>query len=197
MGGGGAGVGQAAGAGAQGGGSAGYDHHTLLQKLQQLVAENRLQAFYPPQRLAQLAQVVGSRDVAGLGARWKLPREVRRCPWPSSLAWSVQVPGTQAPPAACRSHWIWWAWHCTTSSSMLVRAPAEPSSLPSCHQCPSMWLFADDSGSMAFEEGGERIDDMKAVLGRTADAATLFDTDGIVVRWGSAAWASWRRWGAC
>lgn len=40
----------------------------------------------------------------------------------------------------------------------------------------------DDSGSMAFEEGGERIDDMKAVLGRTADAATLFDTDGIVVR---------------
>ena len=41
---------------------------------------------------------------------------------------------------------------------------------------------ADDSGSMAFEEGGERIDDMKAVLGRTADAATLFDTDGIVVR---------------
>lgn len=36
---------------------------------------------------------------------------------------------------------------------------------------------------MAFEEGGERIDDMKAVLGRTADAATLFDTDGIVVRW--------------
>jgi len=35
---------------------------------------------------------------------------------------------------------------------------------------------------MAFEEGGERIDDMKAVLGRTADAATLFDTDGIVVR---------------
>ena len=42
--------------------------------------------------------------------------------------------------------------------------------------------MTDDSGSMAFEEGGERIDDMKAVLGRTADAATLFDTDGIVVR---------------
>lgn len=39
---------------------------------------------------------------------------------------------------------------------------------------------------MAFEEGGERIDDMKAVLGRTADAATLFDTDGIVVRYSSA-----------
>lgn len=44
------------------------------------------------------------------------------------------------------------------------------------------FYFVDDSGSMAFEEGGERIDDMKAVLGRTADAATLFDTDGIVVR---------------
>jgi uncharacterized protein YegL len=43
-------------------------------------------------------------------------------------------------------------------------------------------IYVDDSGSMAFEEGGERIEDMKAVLGRTADAATLFDTDGIVVR---------------
>ena len=50
-------------------------------------------------------------------------------------------------------------------------------------QRPNSLLNADDSGSMAFEEGGERIDDMKAVLGRTADAATLFDTDGIVVRY--------------
>ena len=29
---------------------------------------------------------------------------------------------------------------------------------------------------------GERIDDLKMIIGRTADAATLFDTDGISVR---------------
>ena len=63
--------------------------------------------------------------------------------------------------------------------------------VPSCARCEIdgqpfnnyLAASADDSGSMAFEEGGERIDDMKAVLGRTADAATLFDTDGIVVRY--------------
>ena len=29
---------------------------------------------------------------------------------------------------------------------------------------------------------GERIDDLKMIVGRTADAATLFDHDGISVR---------------
>ena len=39
-------------------------------------------------------------------------------------------------------------------------------------------IFADDSGSMIFEEGGERINDLKLILGRVAEVATLFDEDG-------------------
>ncbi|GAA5912363.1 hypothetical protein JCM8208_003340 [Rhodotorula glutinis] len=42
-------------------------------------------------------------------------------------------------------------------------------------------VLVDDSGSMAFEENGERIDDAKMIIGRVAQAATLFDTDGIEV----------------
>ena len=34
---------------------------------------------------------------------------------------------------------------------------------------------------MAFEEGGERIDDLKALMGRVAYATSLFDQDGISV----------------
>ena len=40
----------------------------------------------------------------------------------------------------------------------------------------------DDSGSMQFEENGERIDDLKLVLQRVVYVATLFDTDGISIR---------------
>ncbi|KAB8343184.1 hypothetical protein FH972_022774 [Carpinus fangiana] len=43
-------------------------------------------------------------------------------------------------------------------------------------------IYVDDSGSMAFEENGERIDDLKLVLQRVCYAATLFDQDGISVR---------------
>lgn len=43
-------------------------------------------------------------------------------------------------------------------------------------------ILVDDSGSMAFEENGERIDDLKMVLSRVAFAASLFDADGIQVR---------------
>ncbi len=43
-------------------------------------------------------------------------------------------------------------------------------------------IYADDSGSMAFEEGGERIQDLKLMVGRVADVATMFDDDGILVR---------------
>lgn len=39
-------------------------------------------------------------------------------------------------------------------------------------------IFADDSGSMIFEEGGERIQDLKVIMGRVAEVATLFDEDG-------------------
>lgn len=43
-------------------------------------------------------------------------------------------------------------------------------------------VLVDDSGSMAFEEEGSRIDDLKLILERAVFAASLFDTDGISVR---------------
>jgi hypothetical protein len=43
-------------------------------------------------------------------------------------------------------------------------------------------MFVDDSGSMSFEENGERIDDLKLILNRTAYVASLMDYDGLEVR---------------
>lgn len=43
-------------------------------------------------------------------------------------------------------------------------------------------LYCDDSGSMAFEEQGSRIDDLKLIIDRCSFAGALFDTDGIQVR---------------
>lgn len=43
-------------------------------------------------------------------------------------------------------------------------------------------LYVDDSGSMAFEEGGERIQDLRLILSRVSQAASLFDDDGLNVR---------------
>jgi len=43
-------------------------------------------------------------------------------------------------------------------------------------------FFCDNSGSIKFEEGGERIRDLKTILSRAAYATSLFDTDGISVR---------------
>jgi hypothetical protein len=43
-------------------------------------------------------------------------------------------------------------------------------------------ILVDDSGSMAFEQGGERIDDLKMILGKIAGACALFDEDGLTVR---------------
>ena len=42
--------------------------------------------------------------------------------------------------------------------------------------------ISDNSGSMAFEENGERIQDLKLILSRVSYAAALFDDDGISVR---------------
>jgi len=43
-------------------------------------------------------------------------------------------------------------------------------------------LYIDDSGSMSFEENGERIKDLQLILQRVAFAGTLFDEDGIELR---------------
>ena len=46
----------------------------------------------------------------------------------------------------------------------------------------SRLIIPDDSGSMQFDEGGERIKDLRLILERVAYAASLFDDDGISVR---------------
>lgn len=43
-------------------------------------------------------------------------------------------------------------------------------------------IYVDDSGSMSFEENGERIKDLQLILQRGVFAATLFDDDGIDLR---------------
>ena len=43
-------------------------------------------------------------------------------------------------------------------------------------------IVLDDSGSMLFDEDGERIKDLRVILSRVVNAATLFDDDGISVR---------------
>lgn len=43
-------------------------------------------------------------------------------------------------------------------------------------------IYVDDSGSMSFEENGERIKDLQLILQRSVFAATLFDDDGIELR---------------
>ena len=42
--------------------------------------------------------------------------------------------------------------------------------------------MVDDSGSMVFEENGERVDDLKTIVARVVNAAMLFDDDGISIR---------------
>lgn len=43
-------------------------------------------------------------------------------------------------------------------------------------------ILCDDSGSMKFEQGGERIEDLKMILSKVAFACSLFDHDGIQIR---------------
>lgn len=111
---------------------AGFDYGTIRAKLQQMVQENKLQHFYPPQRLDQVAQQLTTKDIKGLGHRWRLPSEV--------------------------------------NLDLVTLALYD------------VVIWADDSTSMSALDNGERIKDMKAILGRVADAATLFDDDGISIR---------------
>ncbi|DBB03577.1 TPA: hypothetical protein ACH3X3_010914 [Trebouxia sp. C0006] len=120
---------QGAGAGF-GQGSAGAQG--LQSKIENMVRTNRLEAFYPPQKLQAVLQRLNQTDFKALSQRWNMPLE---------LAYDLA----------------------TLALYDIV-------------------IFADDSGSMIFEEGGERINDLKVIMGRVAEVATLFDEDGIVVR---------------
>ena len=42
-------------------------------------------------------------------------------------------------------------------------------------------IYADDSTSMKYAESGARIDDMKVILERVTEVATLFDHDGMLI----------------
>ncbi|KAL9597395.1 MAG: hypothetical protein Q9179_004288 [Wetmoreana sp. 5 TL-2023] len=45
-----------------------------------------------------------------------------------------------------------------------------------------LYIESDNSGSMLLEEKGERIEDLKFILSRVVSIATLFDDDGISIR---------------
>lgn len=121
--------------GAQAG--AGYGQNTagaqgMQSKIENMVRTNRLEAFYPPNKLQAVLQRLNQTDFRQLAQRWNMPVELAH-----DLA--------------------------TLALYDIV-------------------IFADDSGSMIFEEQGERINDLKVIMARVAEVATMFDEDGIVVR---------------
>ncbi|KAI5453906.1 hypothetical protein NCC49_004901 [Naganishia albida] len=105
----------------------------LIQVLSQTVQDQRLQAFYPPQALEQIAaRVAQTGALDRIAAEWRLPKEV---------------------------------------ALDLVKIALF-----------DVVILCDDSGSMAFEQNGERIEDLKLILSRVAFACSLFDHDGINIR---------------
>lgn len=104
----------------------------IRENLYRIARENKLEIFYPPQRLDQVVQRVERIDLQGLANNWDIPMEI-----------AVDL--------------------CTLALYDVV-------------------FYCDDSGSMRAEERGERIDDLKTILGKAAGVAALFDDDGIEVR---------------
>lgn len=49
----------------------------IQNKLQQLVQENGLHAFYSSNRVAEVARSIGQHDFAKLAERWRLPAQAR------------------------------------------------------------------------------------------------------------------------
>jgi hypothetical protein len=81
----------------------------------------------------------------------------------------------------------------SSAGALQRRLPTTSSSLPSTiSSCISVsgekfavitpLTLKDDSGSMQFEEEGSRIKDLRLILERVSFAATLFDQDGISLR---------------
>ncbi|KWU44377.1 hypothetical protein RHOSPDRAFT_18236, partial [Rhodotorula sp. JG-1b] len=115
-----------------GAGGPGGNQQMITQILQQAVMDQKIQAFYPPGSLEQLAaRIAQSGALPRIAAQWNIPMEIAMDLAKLALFDTV--------------------------------------------------MLVDDSGSMAFEENGSRIDDAKLIVSRVATAATLFDTDGISV----------------
>ncbi|KAL3155839.1 hypothetical protein ABBQ32_012849 [Trebouxia sp. C0010 RCD-2024] len=104
----------------------------LHNQLNNIIKVNRLEAYYPPQRLQQVKDHVARVDFRALGRKWNMPVEL--------------------------------------AVDLVALALYD------------IVIYADDSTSMKYAENGSRIDDMKVVLERVTEVATLFDADGISVR---------------
>ncbi|GAO49086.1 hypothetical protein G7K_3244-t1 [Saitoella complicata NRRL Y-17804] len=114
------------------GGGGGGANKVVADNLRRLVRENKLEMFYPPQRLEQVIARASSIPYQQLSANWGIPAEI-----------AYDLAGLAL---------------------------------------YDVVIYCDDSGSMRAEEGGERVDDLKLILGRVADVTQMFDDDGITIR---------------
>ncbi|KAI9089639.1 hypothetical protein DFS34DRAFT_638978 [Phlyctochytrium arcticum] len=106
----------------------------LTTKLGYIAQTNRLESFYPPQAIQQIADRVSKTvDFDALTQQWRLQT--------SELAYDL--------------------------ASLALY---------------DIVIYADDSGSMQAAENGERIDDLNMIVAKVAEIASLFDHDGISVR---------------
>lgn len=150
---------------AYGGGSS-FSAQAIEQILRGCAQEQKIQAFYPPNSpaISQIAQRVAQTGVLDrIAAEWRLPKEIA-----SDLVKLALL-------CVRYLHLVKDLIDSMHSDTILYREfdTASPS---------KRWLnplTVDDSGSLAFEEGGERIEDLKLIVNRVAFAASLFDDDGM------------------
>ncbi|KAJ3015206.1 hypothetical protein HKX48_004715 [Thoreauomyces humboldtii] len=106
----------------------------IQAKLGFIVQSNHLEAFYPPQRLNEIADRISRTvDFDALTMHWKLQT--------AELAYDLAT--------------------------------------LALYDCV---IYADDSGSMIAAENGERVDDLNLIVSKVAEITSLFDQDGISVR---------------
>lgn len=136
--------------------------------------QQNIQAFYPPGSLDVIAaKVASSGALDKIAQEWRMPRELA-----SDL---VSGPSRYIPPSLQSSsntvsnHDT--LGHTHFMNSLASPSPSSPRSRASMHwlmKRPDVQvklslfdivLYVDDSGSMAFEERGERIDDLKLYVG--------------------------------
>ncbi|KAL2918938.1 hypothetical protein HK105_201772 [Polyrhizophydium stewartii] len=104
----------------------------VAEKLNQIVEENQLRAWYNDEALHRVYERLSSINFLDLARRWRIS---------PSIIFDL----------------------CSLALFDVV-------------------FFIDDSGSMVFEEDGTRIDDLKFILSKAAEVMTLFDDDGVQVR---------------
>jgi len=160
----------------------------LLPRLQKIVQTNSLQRFYPPQQLEAVAQRLARVDFGALAARWRMPLElaldftalalydiVLYADDSGSMAFEVWlavcavaglVQGTGR--GRMRGGGYWWlllAWCCLSSPN--------PTANQRLHSVDRVYSLSIEYISTVYptyiQEGGERIEDLKLILGRVAE----------------------------